>query len=88
MLTELFVRPFGASQVSEYFHHWQRQHSGDGGWSAQRYIAFIDRTAGLKELASTPFVLRAMADALPRLDKPTAEGRKRQSPCLACTGAL
>ena len=51
---------------------------GDGGglggsgkgrnrWSAERYIDVIKTTPGLQELAQTPFVLRAMADALPRL---------------------
>ena len=36
-------------------------------WSAERYIDVIKTTPGLQELAQTPFVLRAMADALPRL---------------------
>ena len=46
---------------------------GNGGvharsrWSAERYVDVITTTPGLQELAQTPFVLRAMADALPRL---------------------
>ena len=73
-LQELFVRSFGGSQVSQYFTQWvkQREGSADAGssdWTAQRYVDMIEHTPGLKELAQTPFVLRAMADALPRLDR-------------------
>ena len=78
-LQELFVRSFGAGQVSRYFEQWVTKDADrDGndsdvsrasGWSARRYVDVIEQTPGLKELAQTPFVLRAMADALPRLDK-------------------
>ena len=40
-------------------------------WSADRYMDVIKTTPGLQELAQTPFVLRAMADALPRLGSDT-----------------
>ena len=47
-------------------------------WSAERYVDVIKSTAGLQELAETPFVLRAMADALPRLDvQSSATGSRR-----------
>ena len=75
-LQELFVRSFGGNQVSQYFTQWVKQREGgadSGGsqWTAQRYVDMIEHTPGLKELAQTPFVLRAMADALPRLEKLT-----------------
>lgn len=44
-------------------------------WSADDYVRFIDETPGLRQLAQTPFALRVMADALPRLSASGGEGR-------------
>ena len=83
-LEELYVQPFQTSQVSMYFHHWVRRHdAADGGsskkWTAQDYVDFIWGTPGLADLAQTPFVLRAMADALPRLGTPGGPGHSGPS---------
>ena len=81
-LQELFVRSFGGDQVSQYFTQWVKQRGISSGgadnsgsdWTAQRYVTVIEQTPGLKELAQNPFVLRAMADALPRLDRQSNGG--------------
>jgi hypothetical protein len=79
-LKELYVRPFEESQVAAYFQHWASRPSVEVGeetvqqWSADRYLQVIKTTPGLPDLAQTPFVLRAMADALPRLDAPAHRG--------------
>lgn len=43
LLTELFVRTFGAGQVSVYFHQWVRQNP-DSAWSAERYVHVVNTT--------------------------------------------
>ena len=89
-LQELFVRSFGRNQVSQYFTQWvkQREATADGDesgsgsgsdWSARQYEDVIRGTPGLEELAQTPFVLRAMADALPRLSTDQSKAARLQA---------
>jgi hypothetical protein len=76
-LQELFVRPFQKSQRSEYFDRWVAERkkrpvdvSGSqpsSKWSRDDYMYHIRTVPGLKSLAQTPFALRVLADALPRL---------------------
>ena len=43
-------------------------------WTAHQYTNTIETVPGLSALARTPFVLRVMADALPRLEKHSSAG--------------
>ncbi len=55
-------------------------------WSADDYLRFIEETPGLRQLAQTPFALRVMADALPRLSASGGEGRARGVAALSGPG--
>ncbi len=80
-LQELFVWPFQKDQRKKYFTQWvaERRTRGDletldqaGGqagaaWSPEDYMQRISSVPGLEFLAQTPFALRVLADALPRL---------------------
>ena len=71
------MRPFEPGQFPKYFDRWVDQHKGTAEadsdpWTADAYVKSITGTPGLSELAQTPFVLRALADALPRLERRSA----------------
>lgn len=80
-LQELFVRSFDEHQMRSYFDKWVTSRSVRGvderssgsraaaasTWTVDQYMSVIQRTPGLSMLAQTPFALRVLADALPRL---------------------
>ncbi len=63
---EVMVEPFSEKERNEYLEKYVKHNSM--GWEVQRYQEALEQQQRLKELVSTPFLLRIVVEALPYLE--------------------